>query len=68
MGRPRIYKDAKTSYKAKIRWINNHNKEKTTAFTIRFQNERDSEVIAWFKAQKNKSGCVRDFILNELKK
>lgn len=62
MGRPRIYKDAKTSYKAKLRWIDKHNKETYKAITIRLYLKEDKELIDFVAKQPEKTVFFRKVI------
>lgn len=64
----RKYKDAKTSYKAKMRYINDHNRTVYKAFTIRLFLEEDKELIEFITKQPEKTIFFRKVIKEYMEK
>ena len=64
----RKYKDEKTSHKAKLRYINNRNREQMTCFSFRFNKESEKDIIEFLKSTPDKIGLIRRLIREEIKK
>ena len=64
----RIYKDEATSKKAKERRINAYNREKKTAYLLRYNNEYDKEIIEKLNSVENRNDYIRQLILADIKK
>ena len=57
---------AKTK-ESQIRASNKYNKENTTSFTIRLNNETDKDIIEHLKLLANKSGYIKKLIRADMK-
>lgn len=68
MPRKRIYKNAKESNKAKMRWINEYNKRTYKSFAIRLYVEQDKELIDYVAKQENKADFFRRIIAEDMRK
>ena len=68
MPAPRKYKDAKTSLKAKYRYINEHNKSVYKGFTIRLFLKEDKEIIDYINKQPEKIVFFRKVLREYMEK
>ena len=54
--------------KSQVNASNKYNKANTTAFTFRFNNEYDSDIINHLQGLDNKNGYIKEVIRENIKK
>ena len=54
--------------KAQVNASNKYNKANTTAFTFRFNNENDADIIEHLQSLDNKNGYIKELIRENIKK
>lgn len=67
-GRSRKYRTERQRKKAAAETVSKYQKKAMTAFTFRFHNENDREVIEKLGSVGNKSDYVRQLILDDIGK
>lgn len=57
-----------TTYQNKLKYIAAYNKEKAVNFFIRFNAEKDADIISYLKAQPSKADYIRKLIKKDMNK
>lgn len=68
MRKPRVrkYKTAEEFARAQLDNINRRNRDKMTAFTFRFNNEKDGDIIQYIRMQPSQMEWIRHLIRREI--
>ncbi len=59
--------EEKTSYEKRLEYNNNYNREHYRSFSMRYDVEKEKNIITWLKKQPSVKAYITALILNDMK-
>lgn len=59
--------EEKTSYEKRLEYNNTYNREHYRSFSMRYDIEKEKDIITWLKKQPSVKAYITELIINDMK-